>query len=244
MRSPINVPALASLAFGLLALSGSAHAQMPTDLEDLPAPRPARRYAYHQAGRPAPAYSQPTYYAPRYSDLRHGVLVILYGGVNFPVGSRSDGYSAGFNMGGIVGGHLNHDISLNGELSLSMLNYDHASSFQSEYLGAITFSPLFHLGQRNIEFAIGPKLGFFSYHFGYDDGYIWSSSSASGLAYGLNAVLLFQVAPTLSIGGLLSLTGHHATEACNVYPNGTEDCGNAANQPDMKLLTLNFAVRW
>ena len=224
----------------LLGLAFPARAEIPT----LDPPETKLAYGPGYRRYPPPASRQPTYYAPSYYDLRHGALVMVYGGLNFPVGEGSNNYSAGFNLGGIFGGHLSRDVSLNGELSISFLNYDHAASFESEYLGDLTFSPLFHFGQGNLEFAVGPKLGFYSWRMGYDNGYYaYDNYSAYGLVFGVNAALLFQVAPTFSIGGLLSIYGHHATSECYTFPNGDEICGDPTyKQPN--LVTLNFAMRW
>jgi len=224
----------------LLGLASPVRAEIPTfdPAETKLAYGPGyRRY-------PPPASRQPTYYAPGYYDLRHGAVVLVYAGLNFPVGAGSNDYSAGFNLGGIFGGHLNRDVSLNGELSVSFLNYNYASSFDSESLVDVTFSPLFHFGQGNVEFAVGPKLGFYTWSMGYNDGYYaYNDYSAHGVVFGVNAILLFQVARTFSIGGLLSVYGHHATSECYTYPDGVEVCGNPTyTQPN--LVTLNFAMRW
>ena len=217
-----------------------ARAELPT--LDAPETKLAFRTGYRRY--PPPRSARPTYYAPTFYDLRHGALVLVYAGVNIPVGAGSNDYSAGFNVGGLVGGHISRDLSLNGEVSISFLNYDYAASFDSESLADFTFSPLFHFGEGNLEFAVGPKLGFYSWRMGYDDGYYaYDDYSAHGLVFGVNAALLFQVTRTFSVGGLLSVYGHHATSECYLFPNGDEVCGDPTyKQPN--LTTLNFAMRW
>lgn len=218
--------ALTLVGLGLALSGGSAHAQ----------------------------YSTPPYYAPSVApqsygdtggggDLRHNGLAILYLGVNVPTGSNVD-FDAGISAGGILGFHINHDVSLNGEFTAHALNSPHAASYESEYIYDGSFSPLYHMGQGNLELAIGPKLGFFGYHFGFDDGYeTVDTESQYGVLYGFNAAAFVQVTPVMSIGGLLSFTDHHPTKACSVDRYGYETCGTS-NKDDLKVFTIAGALRW
>lgn len=206
------------------------------------------------AARPARAqYTTPSYYAPSVapesygdsgSDLRHGGLAMVYLGANIPVGTYAADFNTGLSVGGILGLHINHDTSLNGEFTAHVLNSPRSASYESEYIYSGSFSPLYHLGQGNLELAVGPKLGFFGYYFGYDDGYeIVDTESRYGFVYGLNAAVFVQATPVMSVGGLVSFTGHHATKACVVDRTGWERCGTS-DVADLKMFTISGALRW
>ncbi len=229
-----------------LVFLGMTVTSRPASASDEVAPRTYAQYVPHSSSpryysappAPAPSYGVPA------GDLRHGGVAILYLGANVPVGANAEDYSPGLDVGAILGAHVNPNLSLNAELNLNMLNSDYSASYESEYIGAITFSPLYHLGQGNLELAVGPKLGFFSYHLGYDDGYeTYDYTSSYGFAYGFNAAVFVQLWPAMSLGGILSYTGHHATKWCTTDVYGDEYC-DAADADDLGLITISAALRW
>jgi hypothetical protein len=155
-----------------------------------------------------------------------------YLGLNVPVGSGSSQYSTGLRLGGLFGFNLGPSLSLNGEMTIDIMNPDWGGSSGdvTEAYVDFAFSPLFHFGTPQLEFVVGPKLGFFgeaanvSYASGPDDKY-----SGSGLVYGLNAGVFVPVG-NMAIGGLFSFTGHSYSKMCtNDSTTGYVDlCGDAS----------------
>jgi hypothetical protein len=178
------------------------------------APQPQPAYGQQPAYPPPPAYaSQPTEPA-----FRRGFLWMPYLGVNIPTGSSSDWASTGLRLGGIFGFNVNPFLSLNGELTIDILNMNSAPG--SSITGAevdIAFSPLFHYDLPGLEFVVGPKLGFFGYSAtASESGYSDVTYSGSGLAYGVNAGVFVPLG-RIAIGGLLNYTGRHfsTSSACD-----------------------------
>ena len=189
-----------------------------------------------------PAYPAPVAAAPVPAPRHRGFMFMPYLGLNFPVGDAGDGYSTGFRLGGLMGGYVGPHFSINGELSIEIMNLDVPSGVDAtEVLAAFTLSPLFHFGPPRLDFVIGPRLGFYA-----DAASMSASGSSSettysetGLAYGFNAGAFFQLG-RIWLGGLLSFTAHDASESCVDYGSG-EQCGDAEGDA-FKVLTLNAAV--
>jgi hypothetical protein len=82
-------------------------------------------------------------------------------GLNLPVGTLDRSYSAGLRVGALVGWHLSPRVSLNGELTLDLMDADRDSSFVAphEYYLDFALSPLFHF--RSGAIVVGPQLGWF-----------------------------------------------------------------------------------
>ena len=222
--------------------------QQPYPQQQYPQQQYPQQQTYPPAGYAAPAPAAPPSYqpayappAPAYSDLRHGGVAIVTLGLNAPVGSAGDGYSAGLSIGTILGLHLSREISLNGELTFHVLNGDNTPSDTTEGLADILFAPLYHFGFGNLEYVLGPKLGGFVYTQSTNVGDY--ESTASGLAYGFNGGVFFQLTQAMSVGGLLSYSGHHTTKVCDsVF--GVEDCNSVKTDKDFHILAFNGALRW
>lgn len=189
-----------------------------------------------------PAYPAPVAAAPAPAPRHRGFMFLPYLGLNFPVGDAGENYSTGFRLGGLMGGYVGPHFSINGELSIDIMNLDLASEYEAtEVLAAFTLSPLFHFGPPRLDFVIGPRLGFFA-----DAASMSMSGSSSettysstGLAYGFNAGAFFQLG-RIWLGGLLSFTAHDASELC-VDDGSGEDCYDAEGDA-FKVLTLNAAA--
>jgi hypothetical protein len=165
-----------------------------------------------------------------------GFLFIPYLGVNIPVGRASDGLSPGLRIGGIFGFNLPPFLSLNGELTFDLLNPTGSASDYSEVMYDVAFSPLFHLRIPQLEFVVGPKIGYYGYYVSDS----WGGSSndlESGYSYGLN-VGAFVPLGRMAIGGLFSLVGRHVSSSCDNYGY----CGSVANGPDYKFLGFSGAL--
>ena len=184
------------------------------------APQPA--YAQQPTYAPQPAYAPP----PTEPPYRRGFLWMPYLGLNVPVGDTSNGLSTGLRLGGIFGFNVGQFLSLNGELTIDILNIDTPSGVSASAAEVdFTFSPFFHFGIPQLEFVVGPKIGFFGMSMSMSQsGYSDSTASGSGLAYGFNAGVFIPLG-RIAIGGLLNFTGRSyssycANDICGDVPSG------------------------
>jgi hypothetical protein len=161
-----------------------------------------------------------------------------YLGLNIPVGDSGDGMDPGLRLGGILGGHVIPELSLNGELAIDILNPKNGSDVTA-VMADVMFSPLFHFGAPQIEVIVGPRLGVFGYSVSQSGSS--SSFSASGLSYGFNLGVAFPVG-NVAIGGLLAYTGRHATEVCYTSSSGSESCSSDISGDDIKSVALTGVV--
>ena len=202
---------------------------------------------------PPPGYYQPPppgYYPPPGSGYpppplpppprTHGFLAMPYLGTASHVGANGSDLGPGFMIGALLGGRLNPNFSINGELRVDVLNYknlapgDTRSATESD----IAFSPLFHVQFPSGELVIGPKFGFFSYD--ENDSTFGSANatySASGTTYGVNAGVFVALGRAVSLGGMISYTVRDASQQCTTPANGSKNCtdGNYAAEDVLGL---------
>lgn len=209
-------------------------------------------------GYPPPGYAQPGYPQPGYAPVayapapppsvppyRRGFLAMPYLGINIPVGDASDAFDMGFRMGGLFGGHVSPQISLNGEFTLDVFNPKGVpSGYDVTAVAAdFAFSPLFHALGDKLDLVIGPKLGFFGFAMGIKDpsGTSMLDESASGMVYGFN-LGVFGAVGNMAIGGLLSYTGRHATRVCVTMEGYPEQCDDNPGGDDLKNMSVTGAI--
>jgi hypothetical protein len=209
--------------------------------------------AYPPAGYAQPGYAQPGYAPVAYAPApppsepayRRGFLAMPFLGVNIPVGDASDAFDAGLRLGGLFGGHVSPELSLNGEFTLDVLNPKGVTSgYDVTAVAAdFAFSPLLHVLGDKLDIVIGPKLGFFGYAVSFKDssGNTLMDGSAQGLAYGFN-LGVFGGVGNMAIGGLLSYTGRHATRACTSLDGYPEQCDDSPSGDDLKTMSVTGAV--
>jgi hypothetical protein len=132
------------------APAGPAPAEAP-----VPPPAAAAPPAPPAATAPAPA-AAPTTALP---DRRLVFIPAL--GLNLPVGTLAESYSAGFHAGALAGWRLTRRLSLNGEVALDLMDADHDASIlrPHEHYFDVLLSPLVHF--RSGDVVVGPKLGWF-----------------------------------------------------------------------------------
>jgi hypothetical protein len=163
-----------------------------------------------------------------------------YIGVHVPTGDFGDGYDAGLRLGTLLGGHLSPTLSLNGELTIDVLNPEGVPSGAdvTAVMVDLLFSPLFHFRSDAFEGFIGPKLGAFG--FSMSASYLGDSfeGTARGFAYGMNAGFGIPVG-NMAIGGLFSYVGRHATQACTKLLGEPEECDDSPGGDDAH--TIAFA---
>ena len=193
-------------------------------------------YGAQPAYAPPPAYAAPVLEPPRH----HGAMMMPYLGFNFPTGDAATGYSTGFRLGALFGAFAGPFVSLNGEVSIDLLNPDSGSnSSVTDVMLDLAFSPLFHFGPPRMDFVVGPKLGLFYEGMSYTSYGTDYSASAYGVVYGINAGAFFSLG-RISIGGLLSYSIHSYSSACDY--NGT--CGDATGFPDFNVFALTGAMMY
>jgi hypothetical protein len=162
--------------------------------------------------QPGHISSEPTDAPQTSAPVQAGKFVLLYLGLNFPLktSSAQSSYITAPRLGGLLGFYVGSHVSINGEFSLDVLNPSGAGTTDEALLG-FSFSPLIHFGSPRVEFAVGPRLGYF-WHPGSDLSN--TDFTESGLLYGLNMGAFFLPFRGLSFGGLVSLTAHSTQNVC------------------------------
>ena len=186
--------------------------------------------------QPPPAY--PPAPAPPPPPPKHGPLFIPYFGFESHMGEGSDTLGVGFGLGAIAGGRVNQRLSINGELTINVLNPKNAPDDTLMFEGDLALSPLFHVPLAFGEVVIGPKLGVF--------GASWTATgfkrTATGYAFGLNGGAFFAVSPMLSVGALLNFTFRDAQEVCTTLGTLPESCDDTTDFTSEKVFAGNLAL--
>ncbi len=164
--------------------------------------------------QPKQVFSEPADTPQTIAPLQAGRFGLAYFGLLLPLGNSpsQSRHDAGLHLGGLAGFYMGAHVSINGEVGLDFLD---PSGTTDEALLVFSFSPLIHFGSPGLEFAVGPRLGYF-----WDGGTIHGSNysntdfSASGLLYGLNMGAFFLPFRGLSFGGLVSLSAHSTQNFC------------------------------
>jgi hypothetical protein len=201
-----------------------------------PPPYPARSYGY----RPGP-------YRSRYSyPPRRLFLATPYLGISSFRGETADlGHrSVGARAGAILGFRLHPAFSLNGELSLDVLNFRDVPSGQKMGGGAFAFSasPLFHVFAPTVELVFGPRIGVWAEGITRKVNDLETTFSANGFLMGLNGGLFFPVRRCLSIGGLVTLDTRLFSRTCTKNADGNDICSEDNLPRALTNLTFNFAA--
>jgi len=201
-----------------------------------PPPYPARSYGYRRA-----SYRSRYGYPPRRLFLATPYLGISsFRGETADLGHRSVGARAG----AILGFRLHPAFSLNGELSLDVLNFRDVPSGQKMDGGAFAFSasPLFHLFAPTVELVFGPRVGVWAEGITRRVNDLETTFSANGFLLGLNGGLFFPVRRCLSVGGLVTLDMRLFSRTCTKNADGSKICSEDNVPRALTNLTFNFAV--
>jgi hypothetical protein len=240
----------AGLFLFALAVPRGAHAQAEAAPE--PATDLAPAQVPPQSTPPAPALPAPAVpptaqaTSPVGVGRERGPVFVPYLGMNLPVGSLAEIYSAGFRVGALAGWHVTPRVSINGEGTLDLMDADTDASILKphEYTLDVALSPLVHF--RSGEIVVGPKLGWFTNHRsdseddqaaflrrGTGSGPIAQPHSGQGFLLGLNAGGFVPVGK-LAIGLLASGSFRHfVTTAC-----GVRGCGGLSSNATTLSLSL------
>jgi hypothetical protein len=192
---------------------------------------------YYQQQPPPPGYYQqpPTAYQPPPGGYappppppgKHGFLALLYTGFETHTGNSGADLGPGFILGGILGGRINPQFSINGELRFDVLNPKNVSAGVDVTALELDLavSPLFHVPFQNGEFVVGPKLGIFAAAMNSTYGGVdYGTSSASGYVAGVNSGVFFDVSRSVALGGMLSFSIRDPNRACFTPAGGSESC--------------------
>jgi hypothetical protein len=206
---------------------------------------------YYQQ-QPPPGYYQqpPTAYQPppgAYAppppppEGKHGFLALPYLGFESHRGTDATDLGTGFIIGTLLGGRVNPNFSINGELRIDILRPKDVPSNVSVSMAEVdlAFSPLFHVPLPAGELVLGPKLGFFAGSMSISSGGVeQSNASVSGLVAGLNAGAFFDVSRSTALGGMVSFTIRDPNEVCTTY-GGVEYCDGDMNYTSEKVVAFH-----
>ncbi|HEX4406568.1 MAG TPA: hypothetical protein VH560_17135, partial [Polyangia bacterium] len=195
-----------------------------------------------QPGYPPPGYAYPPGYysrpAPPPPTGKPGFLGLVYLGVNSLQGATGNNYDVGFRIGTIMGGRVNDQFSINGELTIDALNQKNSSNADvSEIEADLALSPLFHVHSGNLELVVGPKLGVMGYE--YDAGGS-TLFKGHGWVYGVNAGAFASISRAVSIGGLVSFEARSFTQAQQCATS--DDCSDVKTPDADKVLGITGAI--
>jgi hypothetical protein len=136
----------------------------------------------------------------------------------------------GLRVGGIVGGRMNEQFSLNGELLFDLENFNNVPTGVSESLYLIQFAaaPLFHVqASPTAEIVVGPKLGGYFEHASASGSYggvtLDASGTAEGLLVGANLGAFFRLSDDVALGGLVNFDYMKMEWCSNDQPSCTPD---------------------
>jgi hypothetical protein len=203
---------------------------------------------------PQPYGAQPYYgYQPGYDRRaylrrppRRFFLATPYLGISSFLGETADigRRAVGARAGAILGFRLHHAFSLNGELSVDVLNFRDVPSGQKMSGGAfaLSASPLFHLFAPTVELVFGPRVGVWGEGISRKVNGVETTFSANGFLLGLNAGLFFPVRRCLSVGGLMTLDSRRFSRTCTKNAGGSDDCSEDNLPKSLTNLTFNFAM--
>ncbi|MDB4980075.1 MAG: hypothetical protein JWM82_827 [Myxococcales bacterium] len=182
--------------------------------------------------------------APPAPEGKHGFLAMFYLGAHHFFGDYgANRVDTGFRIGTILGGRLTPQISLNGEITLDVLNPKNVPpGLDVTGLDAdIAFSPLFHVPSGRMELVVGPKLGLRAAA-AQTNGGVSTSSSTNGYTAGINAGLFGAVTPGTSLGALLNFEVRTHDESCVKVGDFPESCSTQNQGSAEKLLGITLAV--
>jgi hypothetical protein len=218
-------------------------------------PPPGYAYPPPNAYAPPPGYYAPpptapypgNYAPPPPPDRRHrGFLALPVLGINSYRGDTGSDLGAGFRFGTLLGGRVNEMFSINGELTVDVLNPDNVPSGVDVTMLDIVFaaSPLYHFIAGNVEFVAGPKIGGHALSqqvtnaaFGEPTNQTWN-----GYVLGLNSGVFAAVSRGMSIGGLLSFEFRTVHQYCSTQSGFAQQCTTNNTGPSFKVLGVMGAL--
>jgi hypothetical protein len=169
---------------------------------------------------------------------RRGFLALPYLGIHSFRGDSGNGLDSGLRLGTLLGGRVNEQFSLNGELTIDVINPSNVPT-GVDFVGAavdIAFSPLIHISDGGLEVVLGPKLGFWSGAQQASMGGVTAKARASGAMFGVNGGVFGPINDNVSIGVLLSFVVRTLGESCITEPGVAEVCDSDPSGDADKVL--------
>lgn len=201
------------------------------------------------AGYPPPGYAAPGAYPGVYAPLpprpppRRLFQLIPYIGAHSYQGAGGTILGPGVHAGGLLGFRIGDHLSINGELTIDLVNANDLPTGDRYTEEAVTIglSPLvaFPVG-RGIELALGPKLGWWGSSY-YQDASARGKGSGSYAGYdlGANAAGFVQVGRKLWLGGLASFDLRTYGRSCFTAYSDIERCSVGSLPSSDKVVALS-----
>jgi hypothetical protein len=196
--------------------------------------------------RPARAEGPPA--STRVTRPRAGAHLVPYVGVSSFQGNTGKGLDAGFRAGALGGGHINPMFSVNGEITMDILNSnDKAIATFTGIDLDLALSPLVHVRVDSVELVFGPKLGAFFGRINTEMPVgamvLTAKETERGWLAGVNAGAFFSLSRSFGLGALLSFVVRNPTTACteSTLTPGNEVC-TGSNLTADKVLALTIAM--
>jgi len=194
---------------------------------------------------PPPSAPPPPLPPPAAAVDRHhaGFLLLPYVGVHKFFGETTENTGPGFRMSVIIGGRLAPWLSLNGELTGDVVNFDQmpVGVAVEESVVDVAFSPLAHFQAGPAEVAIGPKLGVMTAEATSQTFFSSSTAEATGWVGGINAGAFGPVSSTVSLGAVFSMSLRKTTEVCS-NDTGTRMCTSNGLPSAITAISLGVAT--
>jgi hypothetical protein len=163
---------------------------------------------------------------------------------------QSIGMGPGFRLGALLGLRPLEAFSINGELTIDVLNLRNVPSDVdlTAFAVELSLSPMLHFGQGALELVVGPKLGAWASLLeskgkgATGGGDQTSKASASGYALGGNAGAFAHLSEQASVGLLVSYVVRSIGRICETPPDGSESCGDPLRSDSDKVLGITAAM--
>jgi hypothetical protein len=172
---------------------------------------------------------------------RTGFLALPYLGVESHRGNTGNDEGPGLVLGTFLGGRLNPMFSLNGELTIDVLNPKNVPSGEDVSAAEvdIAFSPLVHLPAGPlVELVMGPKLGIFASAEQDSVNGDTFKARANGWVAGLNLGAFAAIGPSVSLGGMLNAQLRKPVQECSTLPGESEICDSTSSFTAEKVIAV------
>ena len=169
-------------------------------------------------------------------------MALPYIGMNSFSGDGTSRLDPGLRLGAFLGGYATEVFSVNGEVTLDVMNPNTPGVDSSEWMADFTFSPLFHARSNSAEFVIGPKLGIWTLSAHGSDGIETVDVDERGWTFGANAGAFFPVGSgATSLGMLVSWANLQPSHVCATVSGYGEQCTSNISG-DVNVFAFTFAV--
>ena len=161
------------------------------------------------------------------------------------MGQSGQDFGVGFVAGALLGARIGEKFSLNGEVTIDLVNVKNAragtQANRSELDLAV--SPLLHFRTRALEVVVGPKLGLWFGNFGLTSGgQTLDTETARGLVGAVNAGVFLPVSKDMALGGMFSLVLKSFSRTCHTLIGQAETCNPSPSLDAEKVVGFNVGA--